>query len=370
MAQEPIEDIVSWSATQALWRQDCLRRLAMSADLTESDLSELLAMIKTAAGFDLPSPPLTPVPFTRAHFSGSADTPIKLKGIANIKGVNRLIDNASLTFCPKALTIIYGRNGSGKSGFVRILRSACRTRIEDQATLKVLADVYGGGTAFQSADVIVDVGSGDVPIEWKPGMSAAPLLMQVAVFDSNSAQLYVDGGNQIRFLPFGLALLHRLNSVCLTLKANLEAEKEKEIGNKISLSAVAFTAMRSTTAQAFAQGVTEKTTDAEIDAATAFSSDDEARLDEVTGLMVASATASADIATFAIWAKALAGECEAAAKGYSDAALASLSKLKNRAVSSREAAKIAAGELFEDEPLDGIGSESWRALWQQLATIR
>jgi energy-coupling factor transporter ATP-binding protein EcfA2 len=320
-------------------------------------------MVKAAAGFALPSPPPAAVPFAKTHFGGGGDTPITLKGIANIKGVNRLIDNASLTFCPKALTIVYGRNGSGKSGFVRILRTACRTRIENEATLKVLADVYGSGTAVQSAEIIVDAGSGDVPISWKLGMAAAPSLMQVAVFDSGAAQLYVDGGNQIRFLPFGLALPHRLNGACLTLKAKLEAEREAVIGNKISLSEITFPAARSTAAQSFAQGLTTKTSDAEIDAATDFSPEDDARLDKVTGLLAASSTASADMASLATWAKALVGECEAAVGTYADDALKELSTLRNKSVSARDAAKIAAGALFDDEPLDGVGSESWRALW-------
>lgn len=363
MTQEPIDDIIAWSATQAPWRQDCLRRLATSSDLTQADLDELLAMVKAAAGFTLPSPPPAAVPFAKEHFGGSSSTPITLKGIANIKGVNRLIDKASLTFCPKALTIVYGRNGSGKSGFVRILRTACRTRIENEATLKVLADVYGSGATVQSAEIIVDTGSGDDSIAWKPGMAAAPSLMQVAVFDSSSAQLYVDDGNQIRFLPFGLALPHRLNGVCLALKSKLEAEQTTAVGNKISLTAITFTATRSTAAQVFAQSVTKKTTDAEIGAATAFSPEDEARLCEVTRLLNASAAASADMASFASWAKALADECEAAVAAYSDDALRGLSTLKNKAVSARGAAKIAAGPLFADEPLDGVGSESWRALW-------
>ena len=186
LADEPIDDIINWSDSQAPWRQDCLRRLATTADLAQADFDELLAMVKAAAGFTLASPPPAVVPFAKAHFGGGAHTPIILKRVANITGVNRLIDKASLTFCPKALTIVYGRNGSGKSGFVRILRTACRTRIENAQTLKVLADVYGSGTALQSAEIVIDAGSGDVPITWTPGMPAAPELMQVAVFDTSS----------------------------------------------------------------------------------------------------------------------------------------------------------------------------------------
>src|SRR3546814_12088523 len=96
---------------------------------------------------------------------------------------------------------MYGRNGGGKSCLVRILRTACRTRIENAATLKVLADVYGDGKGALSADILIDAGAGEVPIAWTPGMTAAPQLGQVAVFDTASAQLSVDGGNKIRYLP-------------------------------------------------------------------------------------------------------------------------------------------------------------------------
>ena len=224
MAVQPLDEIEAWSKKLSPWRQDCLRRLATSGALAETDLVALLAMIKHDAGLSAGDPP-APIPFVKADFGANTQAPVVLKGIANVENVNRLVPKAALSFCPKALTIVYGRNGSGKSGFVRILRTACRTRIENPEKLKVLADVYGSGSGPQSADLIIDAGKGDVPISWKPGMAAATELSQVAVFDTQSAQLYVDGGNQIRYLPFGLALPHRLNAVCLTLKERLDAER-------------------------------------------------------------------------------------------------------------------------------------------------
>jgi hypothetical protein len=267
MAAEPIDDIEAWSKKLSPWRQDCLRRLAISNDLTEADYDALLAMIKDAAGFKLDTEPPEAIPFTKAHFGGGSHQPVVLKGIANVENVNRLRSKASISFCPIALTVIYGRNGSGKSGFVRILRTACRTRVENPAKLKVLADVYGSGAGPQSAEIIIDTGSGDVPIDWSPGTTAAPELMQVAVFDAASAQLYVDGGNQIRYLPFGLALPHRLNTVSLTLKERLDAERAAAVGSKVSLTAIAFDPQRETEAQAFDAKLNHATIDAKIDAA-------------------------------------------------------------------------------------------------------
>jgi energy-coupling factor transporter ATP-binding protein EcfA2 len=363
VAIEPIDDIVAWSGTQSLWRQDCLRRLAASTELTTTDHEDLIGMIKQAAGFTLAAEPPQAIPFSKEHFGGEKHSPIILKGIANVRGVNRLVPNARLTFCPKALTIVYGRNGSGKSGFVRILRTACRTRIENPATLMVLADVYGDGKGAQAAEILIDAGAGDISIAWAPGKAAAPQLMQVAVFDSTSAQLYVDGGNQIRYLPFGLALPHRLNAICLTFKTLLEAEQKTAVGNKIALTAIAFVPVRDTPAQIFDRALSKKTTDDQIIAAASFTDADAARLEEVSRILSAGSTAASDMAALASWIDALALECATATTDLADEALADLSALRDKAVVARAAAKLAASALFDDDPLDGVGSDSWRALW-------
>jgi ABC-type lipoprotein export system ATPase subunit len=362
MSVTALDDIEAWSNKLTPWRRDCLRRLAISNDLSDMDLAELLAMIRSAAGLDAAPPPAV-VPFTKAHFGTSNGPSVVLKGVANVQNVNRLLTNASLSFCPKALTIVYGRNGSGKSGFVRILRTACRTRVDSPAKLKVLADVYGSGSGQQSADILVDIGAGDTAIAWKPGMVADPLLAQVAVFDTQSAQLYVDGGNQIRYLPFGLALPHRLNSVTLTLKEKIDNERAVEVGNKLTLATIAFPISRETKAQQFCKSVTAQTTDASIDEETSFSDDHEKSLAEVSEILAVGAAAVADLSALIGWISAVALECQSVLNVLSDTALAELTNLQQNAVAARHAAVVAAGELFTDEPLPGVGNNTWRTLW-------
>ncbi len=363
MSAAALDDIEAWSSKLSPWRRDCLRRLASSSDLTDDAVDELMGMIRQTVGLPVESPPPTPLPFTKLHFGSSQGNQVVLKSVTNVQNVNRLLAGASLEFCPKALTIIYGRNGSGKSGFVRILRTACRTRIENPAKLKVLVDVYRAGAAPQSADIIIETADGDTTIKWTPGMAVDPLLTQVAVFDTQSAQLYVDGGNQIRFLPFGLALPHRLNSVCIALKERLELERATVVGDKLGLTAVSFPVTRATKAQKFNDGVTAKTTDAEIDAETIFGKDDQKRLDEIAGILVSGTTAVADTSALLSWVDAVNLECTAVVEQLGDLTLTSLTELKNKAIASRKAAEFAATQLFTDEPLSGIGSETWRTLW-------
>ena len=363
MTLEPIGEIEVWSKKLAPWRQDALRRLAVSNELSGHDFDELLAMIKKAAGFLLTTSVPAPVPFAKVHFGGGKQKPIVLKSIANVQNVNRLVAKARLDFCPKALTVIYGRNGSGKSGFVRILRTACRTRVENPAKLKVLSDVYGGSTVPQSAEIIIDAGKGDTPVAWSAGMTAAPELMPIAVFDTLSAQLYVDGGSQIRYLPFGLALPHRLNSICLKLKEFLDAERVAVVGDKASLTEIIFPVQRDTKAQLFDRELAKATTDAKIDDAAKFSAADQEHLDEITAILSAGSAAVADLTALIGWVESIADECETTATAFSDTALFGFTTLRKSAVTARQTAQLSASALFTDEPLPGVGSESWRALW-------
>ena len=68
MTAEPIDDVLDWAKKLSSWKQDALRRLAISNDLTDTDIGELLAMVKTAAGFSLASAPPGAVPLAKAHF--------------------------------------------------------------------------------------------------------------------------------------------------------------------------------------------------------------------------------------------------------------------------------------------------------------
>jgi hypothetical protein len=245
---------------------------------------------------------------------------------------------------------------------VRIFRTACRIRSDNPAKLKVLADVYGSSAGPQEAEIVIETAAGEVIVPWKAGGPASEALLQVAVFDSSAAELYVDGGNQIQFLPFGLALPHELNALCITLKSKLDAER-KPTTDQIALVTVAFELQRATKVQTFYSGLSAKTTDAQIDEIANFSNDDQIRGDELIRLLTATTASAADLTALSTWLQGLAKECDSLAKTLSDVKLHEYHALKQQAVEARKAAGLSAGALFSTEPLPGVGGETWRRLW-------
>lgn len=357
-------DILNWSTSKlALWRQDALRRLAGSGELTQQDEEELLALVRQAAGFAASAPPPAAVALDATHLqSPTGASTLAIKAIQNVANVNRLAPGAKLTFEPNGLTIVYGRNGSGKSGFVRILRTACRTRFDNPTKLKVLADVYGPPSGPQSAEIVIDCGSGDEVVCWAPGAAASERLLKAAVFDSSAATLYVDGGNHIHFLPFSLALPHKLNELCLRLKARLD-DGRTAVTQKIGVARPSFALPRETASQTFCKTLKGETTDAGIDKACAFTPADGDRLGDLVGLLAAQAGAQADLEALIIFLRVLKTESADLSVALSDDALKAASALRAAADGARKAAGLGASELFSNEPLEGVGEEAWRALW-------
>lgn len=361
----PTDEILDWSAKKLTpWKQDALRRLATAGSVSTADLDELFLLLKAQAGFMVSGAP-APLPLDRSHLASamSAGPSLTLKAIRNVQNVNRLKTAAELTFALNSLTVIYGRNGSGKSGFVRIFRTACRTRHDNPAKLKVLSDVYGAAAGPASAEIVIDSGAGDEVIAWQAGSPAADRLLQVAVFDSAAAQVYVDAGNQIQFLPFGLALPHRLNDVCLRLRERLEAERQAN-SSQLALATITFPARQSKTeAQKFYTVLSGSTTDANIIAATVIDGHMEVRRAELARLLAKPLENGADIEALAAWAENLATDAARLQKQLDDAALEHYAQLWGELVSAQSAAALDASALFAADPLPGIGADVWRRLW-------
>jgi hypothetical protein len=137
-------DVLAWAAPRPAWQRDALRRLVQNVTLDSADIDELAALCLDAT---LPHDPISD-----AHVAsqGAVGEPITILRIENTTGVNALAPDQKLEFAKDGLSIVYGDNGSGKSGYVRVLKHACRTR--DRSS-KILRDVEDAAATPQSANI-------------------------------------------------------------------------------------------------------------------------------------------------------------------------------------------------------------------------
>lgn len=217
-----LTEILKWSEDRPSWQRDALRRLLKNEVLTELDIEELTELCKKEHGLSDFNEyfPLTKKDIPEADLESRK---INLKSIFHHKGVNALAESQTLKFGAN-LTVVYGDNGAGKSGYTRILKDACNAR----GTEQILGNVLSGTTPIKPI-LAVKYCVGDDPNvkEWTGQESDEPI-SRVSVFDTHAAAVYLNEKTDVAFRPFGLDLFDKLVKACLVVKKNIEREEETQ----------------------------------------------------------------------------------------------------------------------------------------------
>ncbi|RDB64293.1 hypothetical protein C1878_00010 [Gordonibacter sp. 28C] len=141
---------------------------------------------------------------------GTSGREVILTAITAEKGVNALTENSTLTFETDGLTVVYGENGSGKSGFCRLIRNACTSRAGAE---DILSNVFAPSekpVAIYRA--IVDGGS--FAFRWTSGETECASFPEVMFFDSACAALEIEGRqNEVLYTPPILGAFERLSQL-------------------------------------------------------------------------------------------------------------------------------------------------------------
>ena len=351
---EALADILAWSQGRALWQRDALRRFTQTEELTDRDIADLTAICQDRT---LPAQPLTAA-HIRAPDAGMPA--VQLRAMRDVLNVNALPEEQRLTFLTRGVTIVYGDNGSGKSGYVRILKHACRTRGPDE---RILKNIYTEPPGPQHAVIDFTAGMQDQSERWTYGLPSTPLLSRVSVFDSRTANVHVDETNNVAYAPYPVKLLKRLVRACRAVKSKLKAEIAA-IEAQTPRALVSPDCSQDTEAGRFLAALSAATTPQQVETLATLSPDDQARL-----AILAADLAQDPRATAArLHAEqgrldTLTRRLEALSSAVSDVSARRLHALREDYRAKREAARVAAHTLFTGEPLSSVGSDAWRALW-------
>lgn len=174
------------------------------------------------------------------------------------------------------LTIVYGENAAGKSGYTRILKKVWRSR----AVEEVLGDVLSGAAPMRAtATVHFDVGGVPSTLQWTTGAPVTtPELASVSVFDTHCVPVYLKDKTDVAFRPFSLDVFDKLAQVCAHVKKRLESEQW-------ALTSVAFVPPRDlrdgTKAKALVDRLSALTHDSDVRSLAALSATEQQRLAEL-----------------------------------------------------------------------------------------
>ena len=363
-----LEIILEWSADRPDWQRDALRRIVQAQKLTETDLPELVALCKRG---HTPTPsPTEPEakPLLAAHLPANpgAGASVSLTAIQDVAAVNNLAPAQNLTFAPNGITVVFGDNAAGKSGYARILKRACRARHSEA----ILSNVYGEpATTAASGTFCYTVGGASQPPEaWKDSGSSQPqphpVLSAISVFDADCAAVHLKTKNEVAFRPFGLDVPDELADACKRVKAVLDAEKQQlERARNAVFSTPPWTP--STAVGRSLAVLTHSSDVGKLETLATLTEHEEARLIRLTeDLSKNPATAAAEQRLKAERIERLGDTLTTITTRTGEAAFERLLALHQNASAKRAAARLAAQDLFAADSLPQIGGEVWRNLWE------
>ena len=218
-----------WGQTLPDWQRFIVSYAVRDGALSAERIEEAYRLFLRDAGLDLGTEELPTIP---ASVTGRTDQPsegpLALVALKNLKHVNAIPEDSELTFGP-GLTIVYGHNGAGKSGFARVLSAACFSRSKQRIFPNVYEQNEAEGEA--SAEVVIRLGNeADKTVEFVQGVENDTLL-RASVFDSSIARVHLSEETPLGFKPAGFDVFDEVANVIGAISQRLDTDctsREKE----------------------------------------------------------------------------------------------------------------------------------------------
>lgn len=285
---------------------------------------------------------------------------MRLTAIRDRVNVNALAKNPPLNFAAAGITVIYGDNGSGKTGYGRLLRLACRARIKPAG---LLGNVYAP-TSDQSADVRYQVGE-EAPVSyaWTPTSRPPDILRRVSVFDGECAAFYVSKRQDIAYQPTGLDLFERLVTCCKAVRTKLQVELDA-----LPSESPWDTALEGTTVKQALDGLPSAVSLTKLERLAVLTPEESAKLKELEEDHAKLAGETPERRAQALTrvhtsASLLVARVTNIVGELCSDAVARTVALAEAAAVAQVASDTAARERFCEAPLRGVGEDVWNLLW-------
>ena len=221
------EQFGNWLIKQPFWLQDATYRIYTGNVIDEKQIDRYVEMcIDQHKRKDVQYEHLS-VETIRAN---KGNKKISILSLSEIRGVNALAEDASLQFSESGATVIYGLNGAGKSGYMRIFKELSGSPYEEaiQSNVykktKVSAPSCKVGIKNEDGKIIEEV------YDLSKGIQSS-VLSECDVFDTRISNAYITSSNKVSYQPFIFTVLSELASIADKISRKID-ERESHITDR------------------------------------------------------------------------------------------------------------------------------------------
>lgn len=142
--------------------------------------------------------------------------PLAIVRLSEVRSVNALI--AGEVIEPHAgLTVIYGENGTGKTGYARIFKALAKSRTDGP----ILPDVAIGSPDAPSARIAYTLAGEEGELAWSGEHGVAPFT-RMSIFDSPCVTYHVDEDLDYVYVPAALALFNHVSAAIREVQSRID----------------------------------------------------------------------------------------------------------------------------------------------------
>ncbi len=224
MKKEPLKNsIISWLKRKPHWLQFLGESILENGEVTDDDVKTSFNLFLEENGLKERKAPFQDVVFKNmAERSIAGVSHPHLKRIYSVSNVNALAENQVLEFGPN-LTVILGENGTGKSGYVRLMSNMFVSRGQKEILPNVFLEESPGEP---SCMLLFDV-DGDEKVVSYPEDGSDSLLARFSVFDTKSVSIHLEKSNRLNFTPSGFIFFDDLLDGIQRLEEMLDSKIEQ-----------------------------------------------------------------------------------------------------------------------------------------------
>lgn len=345
-------DIITWLKSLKGWQCELAYRILSNGQISDKDYLEIVQMLKGNESFEEKQ-------FPQIGATSQLDTSevLRLTSIEAIKDIEMLSPKKPIVFGSKNIVVIYGDNGSGKSGITRILKRIC-----GKSGAKALkGNIFKDNTNVGECSVKYVKGGHCCDVNWKADNAPIEDLICVDIYDTDTGISYINDAKSVTYTPKVVSLFDSLSRSYLHISQMLASEKdsfisalpaipEKYSGTKI------YSWYKNLKPQ-----INLSLEDAVKwdDSKTATLHDLETRL-RLKDATIAAKEKQANKAQ----TQQILVNLENAVQKISPKSYQALKEKKQNAETARRIANEASTVLTQDAELDGIGTPTWKALWE------
>ncbi|MDY3319882.1 AAA family ATPase [Riemerella anatipestifer] len=295
-----------------------------------------------------------------AENAGNYKSDLLLTKLENVEGVNALTENQTIEFSPN-LTIIYGVNGSGKSGYVRLLKNVFYSKAPENILPNVHID---NGHKAIDAKFTFKSSNTEIPLGFSDKDNAE--FEQFAVFDGNSVLKHLENRNEFEFRPAGLSFFADYTNAIIRVEQKLNAEiQTKQTGNTAEDLSALFDG--NSEIKTIVQNLKAETKIEDLKKHTPFSDEDKTQKEAIQKqydeILLSSKGKEKEIKSLESIKSLLAQNKQAIEKLNHFFTTEVIEKVKTAisdCVSKEATAKAEGIENFKTEKIQGVGTEEWK----------